>query len=310
MTTDAKGILTTPTRRERQRAATYDEIVTVARQLLGKPEALSLRAIAAEMGLTAPALYRYVDSYQELLMLVARSIFEDVVSAMTRARDRYADDDPAAQTIAASVAFRAWALAHPEEFALIFASATIARPAEGPDAAGTSAGATSTTTSRDATIETSGTTRPMDLTAEGGEGFGKFFADIFRRLWDRYTFDLPADEDLDPALLQLLRDQHATGSLPCDFPGLPLGLSWVFVRCWARLYGTVTLEVFKHMDHGVITSGALFRSTLADSGRDLGFGDDMPRLQALTNQEMARQEQTNLQGDIPPEPSLPRTGSG
>ena len=79
MTTEATGTATAPTRtasaptrRERQRAATYDEIVTVARRLLGGPEPLSLRAIAAEMGLTAPALYRYVDSYHELLMLVAR----------------------------------------------------------------------------------------------------------------------------------------------------------------------------------------------------------------------------------------------
>jgi len=283
---------TTPTRRERQRAATYDEIVTVARTLLGGPEPLSLRAIAAEMGLTAPALYRYVDSYQELLMLVARSIFEDVISAMTSARDRYPDDDPAAQTIAASVAFRAWGLTHPEEFGLIFANAAITRPAEAPDAAGTSVTVTTggTVTERGATACAAETPAPVDPSAEGGEGFGQFFADIFLRLWDRYTFDVPADEDLDPILLALLKDQRATGSLPCDFPGLPLGISWVFVRCWARLYGTVTLEVFKHMDLGVITSGALFRSTLADSGRDLGFGDDMPRLQALTELEMARQE--------------------
>ena len=293
MTTGTKGMLSEPTRRERQRAATYDEIVTVARQLLSRPEALSLRAIVAEMGLTAPALYRYVDSYHELLMLVARAIFEDVIGAMTTARDRYPGSDPAAQTIAASVAFRAWALAHPEEFGLIFANAAITRPAEVPDAAGTSGtpGVADTDTDRDANGGASRTATPVDLSAEGGEGFGQFFADIFLRLWDRYTFDLPADEELDPTLLQLLRDQRATGTLPCDFPGLPLGLSWIFIRCWARLYGTVTLEVFKHMDHGVITSGALFRSTLADSGRDLGFGEDMPRLQALTDAEMARQEQ-------------------
>jgi AcrR family transcriptional regulator len=287
--------VTAPTRRERQLAETYDEIVTVARQLLGSPEPLSLRAIAAEMGLTAPALYRYVDSYHELLMLVARAIFTDVVAAMTTASDRYAEDDPAAQTLAAAVAFRAWALAHPQEFGLIFANAAITQPAAAAaaaaDPAETSESATTApTTGRDVIAQTSGTPAQVDLSAEGGEGFGQFFADIFRRLWDRYTFDVPADEDLDPTLLELLQGQRATGSLPCDFPGLPLGLSWIFVRCWARLYGTVTLEVFKHMDHGVITSGALFRSMLADNGRDLGFGDDIPRLQALTDLEMASYE--------------------
>jgi len=282
MTTEATGTATAPTRtasaptrRERQRAATYDEIVTVARRLLGGPEPLSLRAIAAEMGLTAPALYRYVDSYHELLMLVARSIFDDVIAAMTTARDRYGDEDPAAQTIASSVAFRAWALAHPEEFGLIFANAAFTEPAE-PLA--------------DAS-ETSTTPGQVDLSAEGGEGFGQFFSVIFERLWERYTFQVPADSELEPALLELLREQRATGTLPCDFPGRPLGLSWVFIRCWARLYGTVTLEVFKHMDHGVITSGTLFRSMLDDSGHDLGFGDDMPRLRTLTRQEMTRQQQ-------------------
>jgi AcrR family transcriptional regulator len=276
VTTEAKSMLTTPTRRERQRAATYDEIVTVARRLLGSPEPLSLRAIAAEMGLTAPALYRYVDSYHELLMLVARAIFDDVISAMTSARVRYGDDDPAAQTIAASVAFRGWALAHPEEFGLIFANAAIANA---PDA--------SETTQRSDTAKTDSSV-PTDASGQGGGAqFSDFFGDIFLRLWDRYQFPLPADSDLEPALLERLRDQRATGTLPCDFPGHPLGLSWIFIRCWARLYGTITIEIFRHMDLGVIASGALFRAMLEDNGRDLGFGDDWARLRALTELEMS-----------------------
>ena len=48
------------TRRERQREATYDEIVAVSAQLLAEGADLSLRAVAGRMGMTAPALYRYV----------------------------------------------------------------------------------------------------------------------------------------------------------------------------------------------------------------------------------------------------------
>jgi AcrR family transcriptional regulator len=262
MATEPRDLVTAPTRRERQRAATYDEIVTVARQLLGSPEALSLRAIAAEMGLTAPALYRYVDSYHELLMLVARTIFEDVISAMTTALDRHGDDDPAAQIIASTVAFRGWALAHPAEFGLIFANAEIAEAEE--------------------------VLKPADPSSTGGGApFSQFFTDVFLRLWDRYQFAVPTDSELEPALLERLRDLRASGTLPCDFPGQPLGLSWIFIRCWTRLYGTVTLEVFKHMDLGVIASGALFRAMLEDNGRDLGFDDDWPRLRALTELEMS-----------------------
>lgn len=264
--TDTTDAAVGPTRRERQRAATYDEIVAVARQLLGSPDSLSLRAIAAEMGLTAPALYRYVDSYGELLMLVARAIFDDVISALTSARDRYGDDDPAAQILASSAAFRRWALEHPEEFGLVFANAATAKSAE-----------------------TNGVTSPADPSSLGGGAhFSQFFTDIFLRLWDRYTFTLPTDSDLEPTLLERLQDQRDSGTLLCDFPGHPLGLSWIFIRCWARLYGTVTLEVFKHLDHDVIESGALFRAMLEDNGRDLGFGDDWPRLRELVNMEMTR----------------------
>ena len=256
MTTETKNRTPAPTRRERQRAATHEEIVTVARRLLGSPDALSLRAIAAEMGLTAPALYRYVDSYHELLMLVGSAIFEDVILAMTTARDRHGNDDPAAQILASAAAFRGWALAHPAEFGLVFANAATAR--------------------------TTKIAMPADPSSQaGGVQFSEFFTDIFVRLWDRYRFALPADSDLEPAVLALLRDQHSSGTLPCDFPGHPLGLSWIFIRCWTRLYGTVTLEVFKHMDREVIESGALFRAMLEDNSRDLGFGDDWPRLRAL-----------------------------
>jgi hypothetical protein len=89
-------------------------------------------------------------------------------------------------------------------------------------------------------------------------------------------------------------DQRAKGTLTCDIPGYPLGLSWIFIRCWARLYGTVTLEVFKHMDHAAIQSGPLFRAMLEDNGRDLGFGDDWPRLRALRDLEL-----THAQGVLP-----------
>lgn len=262
MTSRAKNLTSAPTRRERQRAATNDEIVTVARRLLGSPEALSLRAVAAEMGLTAPALYRYVDSYHELLMLVGRAIFTDVIADMTRARDRHGVDDPAAQIIASTVAFRGWALTHPAEFGLIFANASTAEAVEA--------------------------LKPADPSSVGGgTQFSQFYTGIFLRLWDRYHFAVPTDSNLEPALLERLRELRESGTLPCDFPGHPLGLSWIFIRCWARLYGTITIEIFRHMDLGVIASGALFRAMLEDNGRDLGFGDDWARLRALTELEMS-----------------------
>jgi AcrR family transcriptional regulator len=58
-----------PSRRDRLRAATTEEIIQTARRLLitSGPDAVPLRAFAREMGLTAPGLYRYFDSHEDLL---------------------------------------------------------------------------------------------------------------------------------------------------------------------------------------------------------------------------------------------------
>jgi len=55
----------TLTRRERQRESTYVDIVAASRELLRESPELSLRAVAAKMGMTAPALSRSVATYQD-----------------------------------------------------------------------------------------------------------------------------------------------------------------------------------------------------------------------------------------------------
>ena len=71
-----------PSRRDRLRAATTQEIIQTARKLLVQegPDAVSLRAIAREMGMTAPALYRYFGSHEDLLRHVVADIFTELAS--------------------------------------------------------------------------------------------------------------------------------------------------------------------------------------------------------------------------------------
>ena len=61
-----------PTRRERLREQTRAEIKSAARAQLVThgPRGIQLRAIARDVGLTAPALYRYFPSLEELLSLI------------------------------------------------------------------------------------------------------------------------------------------------------------------------------------------------------------------------------------------------
>ena len=69
-----------PSRRDRVRAATVEEIKTTARRLLvaDGPEAVSLRAIGRAMGMTAPALYRYFGNREELIKHVIADIFSEL----------------------------------------------------------------------------------------------------------------------------------------------------------------------------------------------------------------------------------------
>ena len=265
-----------PTRRERQRQATFDEIVDVSRRLLRTGEDVSIRAVAQEMGLTPPALYRYVDSHAELLTLVARSIFEDVVAAMTVARDDQAADDPSAQVVAASAAFRAWALRNRTEFQMVFASGASMELDEAARAKAAQA---------PVQITSLADCLPPD---SGVHLFAAFFSEIFGRLWLRYQFAIPTDDELDPELLEILRSEIKPDEVTDGLGSPSPGMVWMFERAWARLYGTVTLEVFGHVHPGMITTGALFTATLLDIGADLNISDEWPRLQLVARAEAER----------------------
>src|SRR6266545_499844 len=88
------GVMTAPTRRERMRAATLDEIKQTARQLLidDGPAAISLRAIAREMGMTAPALYRYFTSHEALLDGLGGDLKDELIGELEQARDAVPPD--------------------------------------------------------------------------------------------------------------------------------------------------------------------------------------------------------------------------
>ena len=115
-----------PRRRDRVRAATTAEIKQTARRILVAegPDAVSLRAIAREMGMTAPALYRYFGSHEELIKHVIADIFTELTSGIRGAiasADAESGGDMTAKVLAACWEFRRWSLSHPREFELMLA---------------------------------------------------------------------------------------------------------------------------------------------------------------------------------------------
>jgi AcrR family transcriptional regulator len=240
-------VVQAPSRRDRVRAATIEEIKDTARQLLVDegPDAVKLRAIGRAMGMTAPALYRYFGSREDLLQHVCGDIFTEIAADIHAAIGRAAlasGGDMTAKLIAACRAFRAWALAHPREFGLLFGT-----PLPGLEAV-------------------QGHGDPDDFVAQCADKFSGEFLALFYELWSKHPFPVPADDEIDPGLLaQLIRYRDGLGA------DLPAGAVLIFLRCWVRLYGMVSLEVFGHLHFALDDPAALFDYTLAELAALLGL---------------------------------------
>lgn len=111
----------TLTRRERQRAATVEEIKEVARRLMREQGTVDVRFtdIAKEMGMTPPALYRYFADRDALLTELIAEAYRELGRQVAEAREQCDPDDIGGRWIAAGTAYRNWARRESEQFALI-----------------------------------------------------------------------------------------------------------------------------------------------------------------------------------------------
>lgn len=110
--------------RARNRAAIEAEILASARRHLAREgaAALSLRAVARDLGMVSSALYRYVSNRDELLTLLIVSAFTSLGDAVEEAHDAVAAEDLSGRWRAVGHALRDWAVAHPHEYALVYGS--------------------------------------------------------------------------------------------------------------------------------------------------------------------------------------------
>lgn len=112
-----------PTRRERMRAVTVAEIKehAWAQVAEGGALAVSLRAIARNMGMTSSALYRYFESHEQLLSELIADGYESLADSLEAAEAAMpAGTDPSDQFLAVARVYRTWALDHATQYALIF----------------------------------------------------------------------------------------------------------------------------------------------------------------------------------------------
>lgn len=89
------------------------------RQLVaGGPAALSLREIARTLGISSSAMYRYVSSRDHLLTLMIERAFNELAAVVLASHDPGTSSELQLRALCYSV--RAWALAHPQHYGLLY----------------------------------------------------------------------------------------------------------------------------------------------------------------------------------------------
>ena len=200
------------TRRERYREETRTEAKAHALRQLAYAghEGLSLNAIAREMGMTGPALYRYFGGRDDLVTELVIDAYNDLADAVAAAVEGARRRSPAGRLRALGVAIREWAIAQPHRYLLLFGTPIPGYSA--PDAA----------------------------TAAARRIFDPVLAIAAELAADSGTGDEPATRRRSALDRQLEAGPWVPDELRGRLPGP------VLARCllsWSRLHGLVSLEV-------------------------------------------------------------------
>ncbi|MCP4422804.1 MAG: TetR/AcrR family transcriptional regulator [Chloroflexi bacterium] len=226
----------TLTRRERVRVATIEEIKEIACQHMAEKgaAALSLRAIAREMGMTSPALYRYFASRDDLVTALIVDAYSALADALEAARDACAEADHAGRLAAIAYAYRDWAIANPQAYALIFG------------------------------VPIPGYEAPPDVTGPIAARSMMVFLGILQAAQHSGQADFSdIHAAVTPALVKQLQpwidklDQLQFDANPEIF--------YLAISNWSMIHGLVSLEIFGHLDPHMVkgNSGALYRAEVA-----------------------------------------------
>ncbi|MGW0249179.1 TetR/AcrR family transcriptional regulator [Nocardia goodfellowii] len=200
---------TTP--RARARAQTMEDIVRIGRRHLATDgaAALSLRAVARDLGVVSSAVYRYVRSRDELLTLLVVDGYNALGDAVDTALAD-APDDPKEQLRVLARTVRAWARAEPARYGLLFGT-----PVPGYDA-------------------------PVEQTTAPGTRVITTLQVLFARAYERGM--LTAPDPLPGVSTALAGDfEQIRSQFDLELP------DWLIARgvtLWASLFGLVSGDVF------------------------------------------------------------------
>jgi AcrR family transcriptional regulator len=211
------------TARERVRRELTSEIKEVALAQLASSggAALSLRAIAREMGMASSALFRYFRNRDALLTALIIDSYSSLAEAAETAEARMHGKSIEDRWMAICHGVRNWAIAHPHEYALIFGS-----PIPGYAAP-------------------TGTVAPASRVP-------LLLGDLLGDLMSEKSYEVSAHPEPSVAVRRAIEPVRAM--MP---KGVPSDLMVRGLMAWTYLFGAVSFEVFGHR-HNVIADPEAF----------------------------------------------------
>ncbi len=222
--------------RARARAEVRAAILAAAAKRVAEDGAndLSLRAVARDVGMVSSAVYRYFASRDELLTALIIQAYDslgDHVETHVRSTRRR----PAAtRWVDAALAIRAWALAHPNDYALIYGT-----PIPGYAA--------------------------PDDTVTSGTRVSRALVGIVR---DADRLDPIVGRPLEASLRESFASLRAEIDLDVDD-----ATTLAIITAWSQLFGLLSFELFGQTRNFVSDDEALFRAAAVAMAASIGLRD-------------------------------------
>jgi AcrR family transcriptional regulator len=226
------------TLRQRIKEELRDEITRLARAQLATAGAgaLSLRAIARDLGMASSAVYRYFPSRDDLLTALIIDGYTAIAEAVEKADAALPRDDYPGRWLAVGRALRAWALANPYEYALVYGSPVPGYQA--PD--GTVAPAV-----RDKLV------------------YGRIVSDAYR------AGALQPPETSSTDIESFAPDAERLRA--AVLPDVPDSVVIAALSAWSGMFGMLNLELFGHFNYVIDDRATLFEQAMMNLGRMLGL---------------------------------------
>lgn len=206
------------------------------------PAALSVRAVARDLGMASSAVYRYFPSRDALLTALLIEAYEDLGDAVDAAQAAVRDrSDVAARWRALCHAVRDWAREQPHRYALLYGS-----PVPGYAA-------------------------PDDTVAAATRVSGALIG---------LLADAQASGRRPAPTLPLTAEEVAAVAPVRAFAEPTLDDAWIVrgLIAWAGLFGNLSLELFGHMYRGILDYDAHFAQLVEQLATDLGLVNDPTRV--------------------------------